>query len=328
MGSRNITAQLTKSRSCPTINSTKKNMKKIVLLSAIIASAFMANAQTAGKIFVGDNQGKPMQLGSDKSMNTVLEATKAYNAVDHDAEVALWSDEFVKTGGEKHKKSMATLKSVTNKPMAMLPIKIQGSNDEIVMVQSTEERVFKNGSKQNLNLFELFFIDKAGKISNMQQYVNIPATNEYGKTTGGKYISSKPGSEADGSTLQFSNRGEIAAIENLAKAWNSMDVKAFADIIANEVSIEAYDGTKSKLTKEMLPAEFAQYKSLDWKPGLILPFKLTNTDPASGILVYSSEKRVLKDGTVWDKELVELFGFNLAGKIDSITQFSREKTKK
>ena len=129
-------------------------MKKIVLLGAIIASAFMANAQTAGKIFVGDNQGKPMQLGSDKSMNTVLDATKAYNAVDHDAEVALWSDEFVKTGGEKHKKSMATLKSVTNKPMAMLPIKIQGSSDEIVMVQSTEERVFKNGSKQNLNLFE------------------------------------------------------------------------------------------------------------------------------------------------------------------------------
>ena len=50
---------------------------------------------------------------------------------------------------------MATLKSVTNKPMAMLPIKIQGSSGEIVMVQSTEERVFKNGSKQNLNLFEL-----------------------------------------------------------------------------------------------------------------------------------------------------------------------------
>lgn len=303
-------------------------MKKIVLLGAFVASAFLVNAQTVGKVFVGENEGKGFQLGSDKSMNTVLEATKAYNAVNHEAEIALWSAEMVKKDGENHKKSMASLTSVTNKPMAMLPIKIQGSNNEIVMVQSTEERVFKNGSKQNLNLFELFFIDKAGKIENFQQYVNIPATNEYGKTSGGKYISSKPGSEADGRSLQFSNRGEVAAIENLAKAWNAMDVKAFADIIADEVSIEAYNGTKSKLTKAMLPEEFAQYKSLDWKPGLILPFKLTNTDPASGILVYSSEKRVLKDGTVWDKELVELFGFNLAGKIDSITQFAREKTKK
>jgi len=303
-------------------------MKKIVLLGAFIASAFIVNAQTAGKVFVGVDQGKSMQLGSEKSMNTVLEATKAYNAVNHDAEVALWSEEFVKTGGENHKKSMATLKSVTNKPMVMLPIKIQGSNNEIVLVQSTEEREFKNGSKQNLNLFELFFIDKAGKISNMQQYVNIPATNEYGKTSGGKYIASKPGSEGDGRSLQFSNRGEVAAIENFAKAYNAMDVQGIQAIMADAIKIEGFDGSVVNLTKDMVPAMFAEYKSLEWKPGLIIPFKLTNTDPASGIMVYSTEKRVLKDGTVWDKNLVELFGFNLDGKIDSVTQFSREKTKK
>jgi hypothetical protein len=302
-------------------------MKKIVLMGALIASAFIVNAQTAGKVFTGENEGKKFQLGSEKSMNTVLEATKAYNAVNHDAEVALWSEEFVKTGGENHKKSMATLKSVTNKPMAMLPVKIQGTNNEIVLVQSTEERVFKNGSKQNLNLFELFFIDNAGKISNLQQYVNIPASNEYGKTTGGKYIANTPGSELDGRSFQFSNRGEVAAMENLAKAYNAMDVQGFASLIADEVTIEGFDGSKVKLTKEMIPAMFAQYKSLDWKLTLILPFKLTNTDPASGILVYSTEKRVMKDGTVWDKDLIELFGFNVAGKINSITQFSREKTK-
>ena len=78
----------------------------------------------------------------------------------------------------------------------------------------------------------------------------------------------------------------------------------------------------------MIPATFAEFKSLDWKPGLILPFKLQNTDPVSGIIVYSSEKRVLKDGSVWDKDLIEVFRFNLAGKIDQITQFSKEKTKK
>jgi hypothetical protein len=303
-------------------------MKKIVLLGAFVASAFITNAQTAGKIFVQEDKGKSFQLGSEKSMNTVLEAVKAYNAVNHDAEVALWSEEFAKKGGEGHKKSMETLKSVTNKPMAMVPIKVQGSSNEIVMVQSTEERVFKNGSKQNLNLFELFFIDKAGKISNMQQYVNIPATNEFGKTSGGKYIASKPGSEGDGRSLQFSNRGEVAAIENFAKAYNAMDVQGVAAIMADEMTIEGIDGTKSKLTKDMIPSMFADYKSLEWKPGLILPFKLTNTDPVSGIMVYSSEKRVLKDGTVWEKDLIELFRFNLAGKIDGLTQFSREKTKK
>jgi hypothetical protein len=66
---------------------------------------------------------------------------------------------------------------------------------------------------------------------------------------------------------------------------------------------------------------------LEWKPTYIIPFKLKDTDPVSGIMVYSTEKRVSKDGTVWDKNLMELFSFNLDGKIDSVTQFSREKSK-
>lgn len=303
-------------------------MKKIVLLGAFIASAFMVNAQKAGKIFVGNSQGKPFQFGSEKSSNTVLEAVKAYNAVNHEAEVALWSDEMVKKDGENHKKSMESLKSVTNKPMAILPLKAEGQENEVVLLQSTEERIFKNGSKQNLNLFELFQIDKSGKIAGFTQYYSVPATNEYGKSSGGKYISSKPGSESDGKTLQFSNRGEVAAIENFAKAYNAMDVKGVQALMADAIKIEGFNGEKITLTKEMVPAMFAEYKSLEWKPGLIMPFKLTNTDPASGIIVFSNEKRVLKDGTVWDKNLVELFGFNLDGKIDSVVQFSREKTQK
>lgn len=303
-------------------------MKKIVLLGAFVASAFIANAQTAGKIFIGPSQGKPFQFGSEKSTNVVLESVKAYNAINADGESALWSDEMIKKYAAAHKIEMATLQSVTNKPMAILPLKAEGQANEVVLLQSTEERIFKNGSKQNLNLFELFQVDKSGKIAGFTQYYSIPANSEYGKTYGGKYIAEKPGSEVDGKAFEFSNRGEVAAIEKLAKAWNTMDAKAFAEVIADEVTIEAFDGTTSKLTKEMLPAMFAEFKSLDWKPGLILPFKLQDTDPVSGIIVYSSEKRVLKDGSVWDKDLIEVFRFNLAGKIDQMTQFTKEKTKK
>lgn len=303
-------------------------MKKIVLLGAFIASAFFANAQTAGKIFVGDSQGKPFKFGSEKSSNVVLEAVKAYNANNSAAETALWSDEMIKKYAEANQKGHAEYQSVVNKPMAILPLYAEGQKTEVVLLQSTEERIYKNGSKQNLNLFELFQVDKAGKISGFTQYYSIPKTNEYGKTYGGKYIAQKPGSEVDGRPLEFSNRGEVEAIEKLAKAWNAMDVKAFSEVIADEVTIEGFDGSTSKLTKAMIPATFAEFKSLDWKPGLILPFKLQDTDPVSGIIVYSSEKRVLKDGSVWDKDLIEVFRFNLAGKIDQITQFSKEKTKK
>ena len=35
------------------------------------------------------------------------------------------------------------------------------------------------------------------------------------------------------------------------------------------------------------------------------------------------EKRVSKNGKIWEKELMEIFYFNLEGKISSITQFAR-----
>jgi hypothetical protein len=302
-------------------------MKKLVLLGALVASALFVNAQTAGKIFVGDSQGKPFKFGSEKSSQVVLEAVKAYNAKNHEAEIALWSAEMVKKDGENHKKSMESLKSVTNKPMAILPLKGEGQANDVVLLQSTEERIFNNGSKQNLNLFELFQVDKSGKIAGFTQYYSIPASNEYGKSYGGKLISYKPGADPAGRTVQFSNRGEIETIENFAKAYNAMDVKAVEAILADEVEFEDFDGNKFKFTKNMLPAMFAEFQSLDWKPGFILPFKVKDTDPASGIIVFSNEKRVMKDGKIWDKNLVELFGFNLDGKIDSVKQFSREKTK-
>jgi hypothetical protein len=303
-------------------------MKKILLVGTWVASALIVNAQKSGQIFVGPSQGKSFQFGSEKSSKVVLDAVKAYNKVDADGEAALWSEEMVKKNAESHKKSMETLKSVTNKPMAIVPLKAEGQANEVVLLQSSEERIYKNGSKQNLNLFELFQIDKSGKIAEFTQYYSIPANSEYGKTYGGKLISYAPGSDPKGRSVQFTNRGEIEAIENFAKAYNAMDVKGVEALIADEVSIEDFDGNKTKFTKNMIPAMFAEYKSFDWKPGFILPFKVKDTDPASGIIVVSMETRVFKDGKVWDKNLVELFGFNLAGKIDQIVQFSREKTKK
>jgi hypothetical protein len=62
---------------------------------------------------------------------------------------------------------------------------------------------------------------------------------------------------------------------------------------------------------------------LDWKITAILPFKIAYTDPASAIMVSSTEKRVSKDGTVWDRSIIEYFYFNNAGKISSIDQYSR-----
>lgn len=298
-------------------------MKKLLLFGAIFASAVSVSGQTAGKIFNGPSNGKGFQLGSEKSTNLILESVKAYNSNSSAAEAVFYSEEMQKSGGDFNRKWHNSMKSLNNVPMAILPLKVQGTSEEIVLLQSTEERVFKNGSKQKLNLFELFKLNKDGKIIDFTQYYNIPADNEFGKTSGGKYISNKPNDEYDGRPFQFSNRGEVAAIEKFVKAYNAMDVKSAGEVMADELKIEDFDGNVINFKKEMLPGLFAEFKSLDWKPYLILPFKLKDTDPVSGVLVYATEKRVLKDGTVWEKRLAEFFRFNLEGKIDSVEQFSR-----
>ena len=296
-------------------------MKKLILVGAFIASVFSASAQqTVGKIFSGPNEGKGFQLGSEKSSQVVLDATKAYNSNDSQKELSYYSEEMQKKTGDFNKKWHAYAKTLNDVPLSIMPMKVAGSTDEIVFMRSKEERETNDGSKQTMNLFEIFTIDKEGKIKNFAQYSSIPATNEFGKTSGGKIISKD---ENNGRAFQFSNRGEVAAIENLNKAYNAMDLKTVASFFAEKINITDFDGNKIVLENKDLHLLMDPYSSLDWKIWGILPFKIAETDPVSGIMVSATEKRVLKDGSVWNKSLVEFFTFDLNGKISVVNQFSQ-----
>lgn len=295
-------------------------MKKIILLGALIVSTLSVSAQTAGKVYSGSDAGKGFQFGSEKNSQTLLDFIKAYNAKDGEKELSFYTPEMQQKRAENTKKWNAYMKTVSNVPLAIMPIKVAGSNEEIVMLQSEETRVANNGSKETLNLFELFKFNKEGKITNFQQYSSIPKSNEYGKTEGGKFFSKD---ENNGRTFQFSNRGEVEMIEKFNKAYNAMDIPATMDFFADKINITDFDGNKIVLEKKDMPAIFANFKSLDWQITAILPFKIAYTDPASAIMVISTEKRVSKDGTVWDRSIVEYFYFNNAGKISRIDQYSR-----
>jgi ketosteroid isomerase-like protein len=47
------------------------------------------------------------------------------------------------------------------------------------------------------------------------------------------------------------------------------------------------------------------------------------TDAASGVIVYGNETRVMRNGKKWQMDLMEIFYFDLDGKISSIVQFAR-----
>lgn len=299
-------------------------MKKFVLVGALVASVFSVSAQTtAGKYFSGPDAGKAFQLGSEKSSQVVLDAVKAYNANDSEKELTYYSPEMQKDMIEFNKKWHNYIKNVNDVPMAILPIKVAGSKNEIVLLQSEETREAKDGSKEKMNLFEIFEINKDGKISNFNQYSKIPSTNEFGKTTGGKYITEDPKNEVNGRAFQFSNRGEIEAMEKFNKAYNAMDITTVLTFFAEKVKITDFDGNKLELTKKDLSQMMDSYTSLDWKFTSIIPIKIAYTDPVSGVFVTSTEKRVSKDGSVWNKSLVEIFQFDLNGKISGIDQYSQ-----
>ena len=295
-------------------------MKKFVLVGALVASVFSVSAQTAGKIFSGPDAGKGFQLGSEKSSQVILDMVKAYNTNEAEKELSFYSPEMQKKYGETITNYHKYAKTLNNQVYAIFPIKITGSNDEIVMLQSTDERVAKDGSKQKMNMFELFKLDKNGKIADFNRYTSIPASNEYGKTEGGKYYSK---AETNGRSFQFSNRGEVEMMEKFNKAYNAFDIPATMEFFADKINITDFDGNKIVLEKKDIPALFANMKSVDWKINAILPFKITNTDPASAIMVISTEKRFMKDGSVWDKSLVEYFYFNNDGKISGMDQYYR-----
>ena len=124
--------------------------------------------------------------------------------------------------------------------------------------------------------------------------------------------------------MVFSDRNEVEIIEKLIKDYNDMNVEEFAKPFADVSVLNTYDGEVQKIKKEEMGGLFKDYKSVSWVPYAIVPLKIYNTDAASGVQVMSKETRVFKNGKVWEKELFEIFYFDLEGKITSMTQYARD----
>ena len=139
---------------------------------------------------------------------------------------------------------------------------------------------------------------------------------------GGKYLEKT--SEFVGKPFVFSNRGETEAIEKMAAAYNRIDVKTCASLTADKVNLTDFDGNKIVMTSKEWEGYFANYKSLNWEVSAIVPIRIKDTDPSSGVIVFSTETRISTDGMIWKKQLVEFFSFNLDMKIDGISQYYQD----
>ena len=254
--------------------------------------------------------------------DNILGLAKAYSEKDAEKLFPYYSEEYMTEKMKKsYKKSLDTMKSISMVPYKVIPLVGEDGKYKQVLAWSDEERVYKDGSYEKLNLMELFLLDDQGKVRDFQQWKAIDSVN-FGMPYGGKFFGREK-SENSGRPFVFSNRGETSILEKLVEDYNKMDVEGFKDAFAEEFTLNTYDGKSMKLKNSDLGNLFKPYRSVEWSPIAMLPIKIRNTDAASGVIVYSSEKRVFKNGRKWKKDLMEIFYFDLEGKISSMVQFAR-----
>lgn len=299
--------------------------KNILILTLFFSYLITAQITEAGK-WLGNNELKsnPYELASDEYMKLTLQSVAAYNKKDVEKELSFYEKEYADNAREFMTKYHGELKSVSMQPWAMVPVRVKGSDNVNMLVWSTENREWNNGSKQKVNLMEVFTFNKDKKINNFNQWRRYDPKNEFGLPYGGKFYGKKD-NEYTGRNLVFSNRGEVKAIESLIENYNKMDGEACQSLFAENAIFDAYDGVRHTMGAGFFESYFENYESVNWKAYGIVPLKIQNTDPASGVLVSATEKRVAKDGTVWDKELMEQFYFNVDGKIEYVEQWIRDK---
>ena len=190
-------------------------MNSKILIFTILSSCWItAQISEAGK-WLGKNELKdnPYELASDEYMELTLESVAAYNKNDVEKELSFYDKAYADNAREFMTKYHGEFKSVKMEPWAMIPVRVKGSDNVNMLVWSTENREWNNGSKQKVYLMEVFTFNKDKKINNFNQWRRYDPKNEFGLPYGGKFYGKKD-NEYTGRNLVFSNRGEVEAIES------------------------------------------------------------------------------------------------------------------
>ena len=269
--------------------------------------------------FNGDENelnGKAYVLASDDYMDKALALTDAYSNLDKELFSSLVTEEMKPFADQ-----MDDQESYSWKPWAMVPLRMVDDNGAFVVSWSYDTSVQNNGSKAATHYIDILRFDDEdkGKLSGIwSTWRPDVANSEYGMREGGKFLGLNPENEYSGRPFVFSNRGEVETMEKFLEAANNLDVEGFSEYVVYPFS---YNGVE--LTKEDFLQEFSSRESQSWKPWAMIPIKIKDTDPTSGLIVHSRAQIVRKDGSVSEFEASETYFFDLDGKITGVNQFTR-----
>lgn len=260
--------------------------------------------------------GKAYVLESDDYVEKALALTDAYSNLDKETFTSLIHERMLPFADQ-----MDDQESYSWKPWAMVPLRRVDDDGAFVVSWSYDESVQDNGSKSATHYIDVlrFNDEDEGKLSGMWSTYRPDVENsEYGLPEGGKFIGLNPENEYSGRAFVFSNRGEVETMEKFLELANNMDTEAAFELLTDPFQYNGSDVSHDDFREIM-----ANRESQDWKPWAMIPIKIKDTDPESGLIVHSRAKIVNKDGTVYEFDTAETYFFNLEGKISGVNQFTR-----
>ena len=260
--------------------------------------------------------GKAYVLESDDYVEKALALTDAYSNLDKETFTSLIHERMLPFADQ-----MDDQESYSWKPWAMVPLRRVDDDGAFVVSWSYDESVQDNGSKSATHYIDVlrFNDEDEGKLSGVWSTYRPDVENsEYGLPEGGKFIGLNPENEYSGRAFVFSNRGEVETMEKFLELANNMDTEAAFELLTDPFQ---YNG--SDISHDDFREIMANRESQDWKPWAMIPIKIKDTDPESGLIVHSRAKIVNKDGTVYEFDAAETYFFNLEGKISGVNQFTR-----
>ena len=287
-----------------------------MIASAIILLASSATAQKLVKAGTLVEKNTPWYFANDNVSEIVLNAIIAYNNMDAKAYLSYFDADYVKANTDRVYKEFASFKTVNRKVNIVIPVRTEGwPNQTEVQIYCDLDREYKNGSKHKQQEHRVYIVnDSSKKISGVWGSLILDNKNEYGLPNGGKVFMKN-----DTTTMTLSNRGEVETIESLVKDWNKMDGKAIGKYFDDTVNITTNEGRKLKIANSQWANIFDDIQSIEWKLGMIIPGKITNTDPESGIIVLSSFKEKRKDGTAKHVSSYHWFMYGVNKKINGVS---------
>ena len=133
----------------------------------------------------------------------------------------------------------------------------------------------------------------------------------------------------DAKKIEISNRGEVDLIINLMKEYNKMNTSGVTSFFADSCAMINLNGLYRQISHQDFETFFNKLDSVEWHPIAMVPLKLKEyktDDPKqqeTQIVLHSSERRYMKNDSIWTKELIEIFSI-WNGKIAMINQFGRD----